>query len=70
MIASQTAAETGSDLALLYRLKDELKKYPEQWKQEVLSLITEEERNVWKDKSQLLIMEHFMQYPKGSTRIL
>ena len=70
MIASQTAAETGSDLALLYRLKNELQKYPEHWKQEVLSLISEEERNVWKDKSQLLIMEHFMQYPKGSTRRL
>lgn len=68
MIASQTAAETGSDLGLLRRLKSELQKYPEQWKQEVLSLITEEERNVWKDKSQLFIMERFMQYPKGSTR--
>lgn len=64
MITSQTAAETGTHLGLLYKLKNEYDKYPEKWKQEVLTLIPETERDIWKDKSHLLIMERYMQYPK------
>lgn len=64
MITSQTAAETGSNLNLLHELKSQFQHYPEKWKQEVLALISEEERKEWKDKSHLLIMEHFMKYPK------
>ena len=64
MITSKTASETGSDLGLLYRLKRKYKKYPKQWKREVLALITEEEREKWITKNHLLIMEHFMIYPK------
>jgi hypothetical protein len=64
MITSYTAAECGSDLKLLYQIKEEYKHYPQQWKEEVLALITPEEREEWKDKSHLLIMERFMKYPK------
>lgn len=64
MITSKTAAETGSSLKLLYKLKKEYGKYPNQWKQEVLSLIPKQEKKKWQEKSHLLIMEHFMHYPK------
>jgi len=64
MITSQTAAETGSRLNLLYELKSQFQIYPDKWKGEVLESISKEERNEWKDKSHLLIMEHFMKYPK------
>ncbi len=64
MITSKTAAETGSDLELLYKLKAEYENYPDKWKNEVLALISEEERSIWKNKSHLFIMEHFMKYPK------
>lgn len=64
MLTSHTAAECGSDLTLLYEIKNEYRHYPAQWKQEVLALISPEERNTWSGKSHLLIMEHFMKYPK------
>lgn len=64
MITSDTAAETGTDLDLLYKLKFEYKDYPNKWKNEVLELISDKEKYGWKDKSHLLIMEHFMKYPK------
>lgn len=70
MITSETAAETGSNLDLFYELKSEYKDYPEKWKNEVLALISEKEREKWKDKSHLLIMEHFMKYPKHDGRKL
>ncbi|MBP6858846.1 MAG: hypothetical protein KBC33_03400 [Candidatus Pacebacteria bacterium] len=64
MLTSVTKAENGSRLDLLYEIKKEYEDYPEKWKKEVLALITDEEKELWKDKSHLLIMEHFMQYPK------
>lgn len=64
MITSKTAAETGSNLELLYKLKTEFAKYPAKWKKEVLALISDKEREQWKNKSHLLIMERFMKYPK------
>ena len=64
MLTSITKAENGSHLDFLYEIKKEYGGYPEKWKEEVLALITDEERKLWKDKSHLLIMEHFMQYPK------
>lgn len=64
MITSKTAAETGAGVQELYALKDTYARYPEKWKKEVLALIPESEVDAWKDKSHLLIMEHYMQYPK------
>lgn len=64
MITSKIAAEVGTDLDLLQKIRREYEKYPEQWKAEVLSLISLEEREKWQSKSHLLIMEHFMKYPK------
>jgi len=64
MITSKTSAECGTNLNLLKKLKNKLSHYPDKWKQEVLLLITPEEQILWKNKSHLLIMEHFMKYPK------
>jgi len=49
-------------------LQKEFVCYPEKWKTEVLSLISEEDRLKWQDKSYLLVMEKFMQYPKTDAR--
>jgi len=64
MLTSKTAAHVGTNLELLNQLKYEYDKYPEKWKQEVLNLVSAEDREIWKEKSHLLIMEHFMRYPK------
>jgi hypothetical protein len=49
-------------------LQEEYVNYPEKWKNEVLSLVSEEDRQKWQDESYLLIMERFMQYPKNDAR--
>lgn len=49
-------------------LQDEYANYPEKWKKEVLLLISEKDSQIWKDKSYLLVMERFMQYPKNDAR--
>lgn len=49
-------------------LQGEYASYPEKWKNEVLSLVSEEDRKIWQDKSYLLVMERFMQYPKNDAR--
>lgn len=64
MITSKTAGHVGTHPELLHELKREYEKYPEKWKQEVLALVSEDERILWKEKSHLLIMERFMKYPK------
>lgn len=64
MITGVTAAEIGPGLDLLAKLKKEYAHYPEKWKQEVLNLIPNKDRGQWEQKSHLLIMEHFMRYPK------
>ncbi|MBU4338949.1 hypothetical protein KKB43_00845 [Patescibacteria group bacterium] len=64
MITSKTAGHVGTRLELLHKLKCEYGKYPDKWKQEVLAMVSEDERIFWKEKSHLLIMEHFMKYPK------
>lgn len=64
MITGRTKAETGFDLELFHILKRKYKKYPNQWKREILSLIPEKSKAVWRRKNHLLIMEHFMKYPK------
>jgi Fe-S cluster biosynthesis and repair protein YggX len=42
--------------------------YPEKWKKEVLSLVSQKEKLDWQDKDYGLIMEKFMQYPKSDAR--
>jgi predicted nucleotidyltransferase len=64
MITSKTTGHVGTHLELLHELKREYKKYPEKWKQEVLALVSEDDRIFWKEKNHLFIMEHFMKYPK------
>lgn len=49
-------------------LQTEYASYPEKWKKKVLSLVSEENRRIWQDKSYLLVMERFMQYPKNDAR--
>lgn len=52
------------DVALIDRVINEYKDEPERWKQQVLALIPEGEREVWKDKNHTLLMERYMKYPK------
>lgn len=49
-------------------LQREYENYPEKWKSEVLLLVSEEDGQRWQDKSYLLIMEKFMQYPKNDAK--
>ncbi len=68
MLVGGKTGLVGEDLDLYHGLVEQYKKYPEQWKQEVLAQVTPEEREEWRDKSYLLIMEKFMQYPQNDAR--
>lgn len=63
MITGGIAGKTGrTDLIdeIIEKYKDE----PARWKEQVLALITPEERAQWADQNHTLIMERFMRYPK------
>lgn len=49
-------------------IQKKYKNYPKKWKEEVLALIPPENQKIWQNKSYLLIMERFMQYPKTDAR--
>lgn len=65
MIVGKKTGIVGNDLVLLTSLEKEYKNYPEKWKEEILSLISDSDRIQWKNKSYLLIMENFMKYPQN-----
>lgn len=66
MITGGIEAITGS-IRELMNIRNSYGHHPDQWKQKVLSQISPEERMLWQDKSHTLIMERYMQYPKGDS---
>lgn len=57
-----------NELSVFNSLQNEYANYPEKWKKEVLSLISQEEKLDWQNRDYGLIMEKFMQYPKSDAR--
>lgn len=68
MLVGEKAALIGNNLEYYRQLESEYCMYPEKWKKEVLALISDKEKEEWEDKSYLLIMERFMQYPHNDAR--
>lgn len=64
MIVGQIVCVVGNNLEELDKIRRNFAHFPQQWKEDVLKLISPREKSLWKKKSHLLLMEHFMKYPK------
>jgi predicted nucleotidyltransferase len=73
MLAGRILAEHGNGLAFLKGLRIECLNYPDRWKADILELLPDDEKIKWRNIPQLLLMEHFMVYPKhdkGKHRVI
>lgn len=68
MITGGKIGLVGNGLDFFYFLERQHRHYPEEWKSRVLSLISNEDRNQWKNKDYGLIMERFMRYTGDDKR--
>ncbi len=65
MLVGEKVGLLCNTLQVFSALQKEYVSYPEKWKNEVLLLLSAEDRQIWQDKNYLLVMEKFMRYPKS-----